>query len=404
MLLRILFAQRKNLLNFKFVNGLREILRFNREAPITMDSGELTGLSLGEFLSRHKYRKWFVENFILPMGGAIWSTPQAEILNFPASNFISFFRNHGLLSGLSRTQVWRTVDGGSKVYVNKIIQKLGSSAVVNRSVVSISRSNGTVDLTLNDGSIEKFDHAVICSHAPEAMKMVTNKTPEESNLLEKFKLDQCYLLNDWESIGDSLKGTPEDKIEYIKSGVQINSNSLVLGPGTGLGAAFTSTDSVIATELGNTTNWTSSLLKNFAINNDNSHYKTLEDIVSGSGISKLYKSLSGESISAEEVIKRFNQNEDLALDIINGFIKSLANVLSDAALAYVPGNGIFLAGGVSRTLLPLIDKELFEDHFLENKSVIHKELLGKIRIGVIIRELTCLYGNLNYFNLLNKVN
>lgn len=185
-----LFAQRKNLLNFKFVNGLREILRFNREAPIAMDSGELTGLSLGEFLSRHKYRKWFVENFILPMGGAIWSTPQAEILNFPASNFISFFRNHGLLSGLSRTQVWRTVDGGSKVYVNKIIQKLGSSAVVNRSVVSISRSNGTVDLTLNDGSIEKFDHAVICSHAPEAMKIVTNKTPEESNLLEKFKTSQ----------------------------------------------------------------------------------------------------------------------------------------------------------------------------------------------------------------------
>ena len=185
-----LFAQRKNLLNFNFVNGLREILRFNREAPIAMDSGELMGLSLGEFLSSNKYRKWFIENFILPMGGAIWSTPQAEILNFPASNFIAFFRNHGLLAGLSRAQLWRTVDGGSKVYVNKIIQKLGSSAVVNRSVISVSRSNGAVDLTFSDGAVENFDQAIICSHAPDAMKMLTNKTPQESNLLKKFKVSQ----------------------------------------------------------------------------------------------------------------------------------------------------------------------------------------------------------------------
>ena len=185
-----LFAQRKNLLNINFVNGLREILRFNKEAPIAMDSGELTGLSLEDFLSRNKYRKWFIENFILPMGGAIWSTPQAEILNFPASNFISFFRNHGLLAGLSRAQLWRTVDGGSRVYVNKIIEKLGASAVTNRSIVSINRNNGAVNLTFSDGIVENFDHAVICCHAPDAMKMVTNKTPHESNLLKKFKTSQ----------------------------------------------------------------------------------------------------------------------------------------------------------------------------------------------------------------------
>ena len=185
-----LFAQRKNILNFNFVNGLREILRFNREAPIAMDSGELTGLSLGDFLSRHRYRKWFIENFILPMGGAIWSTPQAEILNFPASNFISFFRNHGLLAGLSRAQLWRTVDGGSKVYVNKIIQKLGSSVVANCSVISISRTNGAVELTLSDGSVENFDHVVICTHAPDAMKMVMNRTGQETSLLKKFKTSQ----------------------------------------------------------------------------------------------------------------------------------------------------------------------------------------------------------------------
>ena len=185
-----LFAQRKNLLNLNFVNGLREITRFNREAPIAMDSGQLNGLSLGDFLSQYKYRKWFVENFILPMGGAIWSTPQAKILNFPATNFISFFRNHGLLAGLSRAQLWRTVDGGSKVYVNKIIKKLGPSAVLSRAVVTIDRIRGGVNLTFNDGSSEIFDQVVICTHAPESMKMLTGKTSEECNLLEKFQTSQ----------------------------------------------------------------------------------------------------------------------------------------------------------------------------------------------------------------------
>ena len=67
---------------------------------------------------------------------------------------------------------------------------MGSSAVVNRSVISVSRSNGAVDLTFSDGAVENFDQAIICSHAPDAMKMLTNKTPQESNLLKKFKVSQ----------------------------------------------------------------------------------------------------------------------------------------------------------------------------------------------------------------------
>mgnify|MGYP003331308750 FL=1 len=62
--LNSLFAQRKNLLNLKFINGLRDILRFNREAPLAMDSGNLAGLTLGDFLCKYNFRDWFKENFI----------------------------------------------------------------------------------------------------------------------------------------------------------------------------------------------------------------------------------------------------------------------------------------------------------------------------------------------------
>ena len=236
------------------------------------------------------------------------------------------------------------------------------------------------------------------------IKMTNRSFSANSDTIkENFLLEQCYLLNDWESIGYSLTSTPENDIKYLKQGISFNSNTLVLGPGTGLGAAFSNGGTVLPTEIGNTTNWTSALLTNFNISNDGT-FLILEDIISGTGISKLYKALAGECISAEEVIKRFDKKEKNAQHVINGFISSLAHVLSDLALAYVPGNGIFLAGGLSRTLAPLINHESFKEEFLKNKSSIHKDLLKNIKIGVITREHTCLYGNLNYFNFINKNN
>ena len=250
-------------------------------------------------------------------------------------------------------------------------------------------------------------HAVFSIAGPKISNTIkmTNRSfsANSDSIKEKFLLEQCHLLNDWESIGYSLTSTPENDVKYLKQGVSFNSNTLVLGPGTGLGAAFSNNGVVLPTEIGNTTNWIPALLKNFNIINDGT-FLILEDIISGSGISKLYQSLAGECISAEEVIKRFDKKERNAADVINGFISSLAQVLSDLALAYVPGNGIFLAGGLSRTLAPLINHESFEKEFLKNKSSIHKDLLKNIKIGVITREHTCLYGNLNYFNSINKNN
>ena len=124
------------------------------------------------------------------MGAAIWSTPQSEILNFPASNFITFFRNHGLLSGLSGERIWRTVDGGSRVYVNKILAKLGSRAIKSCAVKSIERVSNGVNLMFESGTLENFDQVVICSDAPQALKLITQRTAEEQRLLSKFKISQ----------------------------------------------------------------------------------------------------------------------------------------------------------------------------------------------------------------------
>ncbi|MEE2773425.1 MAG: FAD-dependent oxidoreductase [Pseudomonadota bacterium] len=189
--LRALFATRKNLFNAKFLFGLRDILRFNKEAPLEMDMGKLNNLSLGDYLRVHKHGDWFIKNFILPMGGAIWSTPAINILEFPATNFISFFKNHGLLAGWSTAYNWKTVDGGSKVYVNEIINRLGKNVFTGYEVNSVERVENGVTVSFNDTSQnETFDHVILCCSAQDAARMIVCKTDREAEVLGCFKTEK----------------------------------------------------------------------------------------------------------------------------------------------------------------------------------------------------------------------
>ena len=119
-----LFAQRRNLLNIKFLGMIRDILRFNRQAQqFLTDTEDPTSrsahLTLAEFLAYHAYGRAFIEHYIVPMGAAIWSTNPGDILNFPAAFFIRFFHNHGMLTISDRPQ-WRTITGGSARYVDAL--------------------------------------------------------------------------------------------------------------------------------------------------------------------------------------------------------------------------------------------------------------------------------------------
>jgi glucokinase len=222
------------------------------------------------------------------------------------------------------------------------------------------------------------------------------------DIKEKYDLDKCYLLNDWESLGYSLSSSEESDIKYIKEGKPFNNKSLFLGPGTGLGAALViGNDLVLPSEIGNTTMLTERLLKNFGIN-DSDLYISLEDVVSGSAISKTYESISGSYHSAEEVVALFMNNDEDAQKVIEGFTISLAETISDLGLIFISGNGIYLAGGLIRTVYEIMNKELFIKSFLSNKKPIHKDMLDLMPIGVVNREYTCLYGNLNFYNLRNN--
>jgi uncharacterized protein len=123
-----IFGQRSNILRPAHWRMVADIFRFFRAArALDLHSGNTTQ-SLGEFLKQHRFSDAFVKRHILPMGAAIWSTPADEMLAFPAVAFARFFSNHGLLQAFGGPP-WRTVKGGSREYVSRILKTFSGRAI-----------------------------------------------------------------------------------------------------------------------------------------------------------------------------------------------------------------------------------------------------------------------------------
>lgn len=248
-----------------------------------------------------------------------------------------------------------------------------------------------------------IDILIISIAGPKINNTITmtnrNYTFDSDRMKDKFNLQKCILLNDWESIAHSYNYISKD-IKYIKEGSKFNDTKLFIGPGTGLGASLSiGKQLVLPTEIGNTTNSNSYLHKNYNIGLDKN--TVLENLVSGSAVSSIYESKTNLKISSEEVFRRFNSTDQAATEVVEGFIKSLAETLSDLALTFLPGDEILLAGSLMRSLISVINKEDFNETFIGRKNGIHKELLEMISIGVIMKEKTPLYGNFNLYKNLN---
>lgn len=180
-----LFGQPSNLLRPSHWRMLADTLRFFREAPALDVVACDPDLSLGAYLSREGYSEPFVARHILPMAAAIWSTPSRDVLDFPVAAFVRFFSNHGLLQIANRPQ-WRTVAGGSREYVRRLLADFGGETVLGDPVRRILRSPGHVTIETSRGE-RRFDACVISTHADDALALLANPSADERSLLGAFR-------------------------------------------------------------------------------------------------------------------------------------------------------------------------------------------------------------------------
>jgi predicted NAD/FAD-binding protein len=182
-----LFAQRSNLLRPRFYKMMRDILRFNRESLEILETDE--ELALGDYLQRHNYGREFIDQYLLPMSGAIWSCPPGKMLEFPARFLIAFFQNHGLLQIRDRPQ-WKSVSGGARSYVQALLQPLEQQIRASTPIESIVRHNDCVIVRPQGGPEEKFDLVVCATHADQTLRMLADADDQERQVLRAFPYQQ----------------------------------------------------------------------------------------------------------------------------------------------------------------------------------------------------------------------
>ena len=181
-----LFAQRRNLVNPRYLGMLRDITRFNAKAA---DLAQDDSISLGDFLDRLGTGDWFRDHYLLPFSGAIWSTPTSGMMNFPAQPLIRFFRNHALLGYYGQHQ-WYTVQGGSVEYVRRLQASLTVQGVdlrLGTPVAAVRRGAAGPAVRVTGGEWELFDDIVFASHADDTLRLLSDATPEERAALSAVR-------------------------------------------------------------------------------------------------------------------------------------------------------------------------------------------------------------------------
>lgn len=183
-----LFGQRRNIVRPRHWKLVADIMRFFREAEqqIELCPDDLT---IAQFLDRFGYSRAFIDDHILPISAAIWSTPSRGMLDFPARTFIEFFANHSLLQVLGRPQ-WRTVKSGSRQYIDSIVAQSRMETVLNAAIAQVRRHAQGVEIYFEDGSHRHFDQVVFATHADQALALIADPTEAEQRVLSAFRFSR----------------------------------------------------------------------------------------------------------------------------------------------------------------------------------------------------------------------
>ena len=178
-----LFACRSNLFKPSFIKMLLSMLQFNKKARADLDVID-PDTTLGEYLNDNNYPDEFINNYIIPIGAAIWSTVPTNMMNIPAIFFIRFFENHGLLQIVDRPKWW-VVKGGSKRYVEKMISNFKEKIRLSTPVKKVKRDENKVMVTFgsNNQHAESFDAVVFATHSTQSLELLDQPTEAEVEIL-----------------------------------------------------------------------------------------------------------------------------------------------------------------------------------------------------------------------------
>ncbi|NWG54586.1 MAG: FAD-dependent oxidoreductase [Hydrogenophilaceae bacterium] len=190
-----LFAWKRNMADAGFLCLLGDIVKFSAQARADLKLDRINGVTLEDYVAGLRLSRGFLSQYLLPMGAAIWSTPEQDMLRYPATSFLRFFENHRLLHLIR--PFWRSVEGGSRTYVEALRHALGPRVQTGDAVVSVARVASGVELRRASGDVQMFDHAVLACHADEAHAILKGYDAEHAALSAiRYAPNTAYLHRD----------------------------------------------------------------------------------------------------------------------------------------------------------------------------------------------------------------
>ncbi len=177
-----IFAQRRNLTNARFLRMMVDIARFNRVARTHLSQPDDPAFTLGDLLATRRWSDEFLDDYLIPLGAAIWSANPQTFTEFPATTFLRFCDNHGLLNYRDRPP-WRTVTGGAARYVDALTAPLASSLRLATPIERVVRDGDCVRLHTRSHEAFDFDHVVLATHSDQALRLLAAPTAVETDVL-----------------------------------------------------------------------------------------------------------------------------------------------------------------------------------------------------------------------------
>ncbi|MDC3019300.1 glucokinase [Gammaproteobacteria bacterium] len=285
--------------------------------------------------------------------------------------------------------------GGTNVrhafFINNALSKISKEKISDKEFIPFITK-------LLNGAESKIEYLVIAAAGPNNQGFINltnrNLLINSSELEAALNLKKCLLLNDWEAVAFSLSEMEKKSFLSIKGNVPSNKNTLLIGPGTGLGVTLIIDDQIIPTEFGNVLSATKSMMESFGIERSEK-FLSLENILSGPGIEMLYEEKFGKKLSSEKIITlALERNED-ALFIVNNFLKTLITIIDDLILSFTCKR-VILGGAILNSLKSILTSEKILSYFSSRINPKYSQLIEEVQVDLLLEDEPGIFGCLAF--------